>query len=109
MSPLESTANGLLIRIRITPNVARDKIDRLDVDAAGTCRLRVTVTVVPEKGKANKALIKYLSKAWHLPKSSFTIIAGELTRNKMIEITGNTHSLRLKIEKQLTDVGVLRS
>ncbi len=109
MSPLESTANGLLIRIRITPNAARDKIDRLDVDAAGVCRLRVTVTVVPEKGKANKALIKYLSKAWHLPKSSLTIIAGEMTRNKLLVVNGDSHSLRFKIEKQLTDIGVLGS
>ena len=41
----------------------------------------------PEHGKANKALLKFLSKTFHLPSSSFSIVSGATSKVKRISIT----------------------
>lgn len=64
-------------------------------------RLRVSVTAIPEKGKANTALIKFLSKTWRLPKSAFSIISGELSRNKALKISGSAGNLKQLIVADL--------
>jgi len=48
----------------------------------------VKVTVPPEKGKANKAVIELLSKALKVPKSRIEIIKGETSRIKTVFIDG---------------------
>ena len=48
--------------------------------------LEVRVTAVPEKGKANKAVIELLSKHFKVPKSAIVILRGKNTRNKIIKI-----------------------
>lgn len=58
----EQTEGGIRLHIRLTPNARSEGIERIDISAEGTKRLRASVTVVPEKGKANKALIKLLAK-----------------------------------------------
>lgn len=50
--------------------------------------LNVRVTAPPENGKANKALIKMLSKTLRLPQSALTIKSGQISRNKTIRIEG---------------------
>ena len=39
-------------------------------------------------GKANEALIEFLSETFKLPKRAFTIISGETNRCKIIEVIG---------------------
>ncbi|QDT31263.1 DUF167 domain-containing protein [Thalassoglobus polymorphus] len=50
--------------------------------------LKVAVTQVPEKGKANKAIIKLLSKELQLSKSQLMIVSGETNSRKKLRITG---------------------
>lgn len=73
------------IEVRVTPKAASDslKIERL---ADGTESLRVRVTVAPEDGRANKAVIALVAKALGVPKSALTLIRGEKSRNKTIGI-----------------------
>ena len=52
--------------------------------------LKVKVAAPPEKGKANRAVIKLLSKTLGLNEDAFTIISGETSQRKTVEITGIT-------------------
>ena len=46
---------------------------------------RVAVTVVPEGGKANEAVIKLLPKHLGVAKSKFTLVSGARNRDKVFE------------------------
>lgn len=50
--------------------------------------LKLSVTVAPEKGKANQAVIELLAEALHLPKSAVRIVRGETSTSKLAEIDG---------------------
>ena len=75
------------IRIRLQPKASADRIDAVERLPDGAWLIRAKVTAVPEKGKANEALIGLLAKQWRIRKSGITIILGESDRNKIIEIT----------------------
>ena len=55
-------------------------------DEKGNIFLKATVTVVPEKGKANKELIALLAKTLKIAKSKITLISGETDHFKKIYI-----------------------
>jgi uncharacterized protein (TIGR00251 family) len=95
------------MQVRLTPGAARDRLDRLDTDDAGHRRLRVTVTAVAEKGKANAALAKLLSKKLRLPKSGIRLIAGELNRNKTVLIAGDPDELEEALDAKLRELGLM--
>ena len=50
--------------------------------------LKIDVTAPPEKGKANEAVVKLLSKELGVPKSSIEILSGETSRKKVVLIKG---------------------
>lgn len=86
-------SDGVTIAVRLNPNASANRIQGSMRDAAGTVSLRAMVTAIPEKGKANAALIKLLSKAWSLPKTSLSVISGQTDRNKVVHIAGNPNKL----------------
>jgi len=47
---------------------------------------KVYLTEIPEKGKANQKLIKILSDHFDVSKSKISILRGEKSKNKLIEI-----------------------
>ncbi|WP_246051365.1 DUF167 domain-containing protein [Balnearium lithotrophicum] len=51
-------------------------------------RLKIRVTVPPEEGKANRAVIELLAKSLKVPKSSIRIKRGTTGRIKTLEIEG---------------------
>jgi uncharacterized protein (TIGR00251 family) len=75
---------GLQIHIRLTPKAARDAILGWVADVDGQPVLKVSVTAVPEKGKANDALIALLAKSWKLPKTDILLVRGDTDRNKTL-------------------------
>lgn len=87
--PIRTGEAGCLLDIRLTPKAAQNRIDDIFVDGEGRARLRVKVTAVPEKGKANGVLVKILSKTIKYPQSSLDIVAGKLDRNKTLLIKGD--------------------
>ncbi len=48
--------------------------------------MKVKIFSSPEKGKANKELIEYLSEIFSVPKTKIKIVKGEKSRKKEIEI-----------------------
>jgi len=49
--------------------------------------LKIKLCAIPEKGKANEALIRFLSKHFGVSKSNIQIVKGETSRDKIIKIT----------------------
>ena len=68
------------MRVRLTPNSSSCGIRGIFVDADGLEYLKINVVAVPEKGKANRELIKFLAGRLKLPKSEIRIAGGETDR-----------------------------
>lgn len=82
---LLSAINGGELTVKVTPNAGDNRISLPGATGlAGILLVRVTAT--PENGKANAAVLKLLSKALGLPKTSLEIIRGNNARTKLIAI-----------------------
>ena len=77
------TADGIILPVKLVPKASRNEIVGWEND-----ELKVRINAVPEKGKANAELIKFLSKTFKIPKTQFTIVQGETNRHKLLCITG---------------------
>ncbi|MBA9032619.1 DUF167 domain-containing protein [Rhizobium leguminosarum] len=88
----------LRLAVRLTPNGGRDAIDGIEADSEGEAFLKARVTAVPEKGKANKALILLIAKSLRIPKSSVSLVSGETARKKILRIDGDPEDLVKKLE-----------
>lgn len=81
----EKTALPSCLSVRVTPKAKAERI-RQEISEDGGVLYKVYVTVAPEDGKANKAVIKLLAETLDLPKSAFTITRGLTSRDKTIQI-----------------------
>lgn len=77
MIALEPHAEGTILPVRAQPGARRNEI-RGEQDGA----LKVCVTQVAEKGKANKAVIEVLCDALDLRKSQIQLVSGETSHQK---------------------------
>lgn len=82
----EKTSKGIIIRVRVTPNSSKSAVSGIFTDANGQDYLKINLNAVPEKGKANQELIKFLSKFLKQSKSAFTLISGETDRFKRLQL-----------------------
>lgn len=71
---------GAELIVRVTPRASRNAVEARD---GGLC---VMVTVVPESGKANAAVIKLLATALGIAKTRLTIVRGEASRDKVFRV-----------------------
>lgn len=91
--PLRPVSGGVTVRVRVTPRGGADRIDGPGADASGTPFLRVRVSAVAEKGRANDAMLKMLARAWRVPRSTLSVISGETGRTKLVSVSGDTDRL----------------
>ena len=77
---LKQTKDGLILNIKISPNSSKNIILK---DETG---LKIKLTAQPIEGKANKALIEFLSKQLKIPKTSIEILKGETSKEKTLLI-----------------------
>ncbi|MEF3132656.1 DUF167 domain-containing protein [Rhizobium sp. 268] len=89
------------LAVRLTPNGGRDAIDGIEADGEGETHLKARVTSVPEKGKANKALILLIAQSLRIPKSSISLVSGDTARKKILRIDGDPEDLAKKLETLL--------
>ena len=73
----------MLLHIKVIPKSSKNSIDGWE-----NGRLRVRIRGVPEKGKANEALIEFLAEELKIAKSRITIVSGQTSRLKRIQIDG---------------------
>jgi len=60
--------------------------------------LRVRVKAVPDKGKANAAVVALLAKAVGVPKSAVAVVSGDTARLKTIQIEGDPAALSAAVD-----------
>ena len=77
---IKETKEGLTLQIKISPNASKNEIVK---DETG---IKIKLTAQPIEGKANKALIEFLSKQFKIPKTSIIILKGETSKDKTLLI-----------------------
>ena len=75
---LKQTNEGIVINVKIVPNSSKNEIIKEDEF------IKVKITAQPIEGKANKALIEFLSKKFKIPKTSIAIVKGETSKEKTL-------------------------
>ena len=93
-----------LLEIRVRPNASRNKVGG---SAGDPPRLVVAVQAPAVDGKANDAVLKELAAAFKLRARDFTIVFGELGRDKRILIDGDTEKLQNIYESLIGDPKLL--
>ncbi len=83
MIDLEEHADGTVLPIRAH---AGARANALRGEQGG--ELKVAVTQVAEKGKANKAILQLLGKKLNVPRSRLELIAGHSNTHKKILVRG---------------------
>jgi len=75
----------IYLRIKAHPNSPKTDINGVLEDET----IKINISAVAEKNKANIELIKFLAKEFGVDKNSVTIISGKADRVKLIKITMN--------------------
>jgi len=71
------------LKVRVTPNARKNMVVSWTED-----EIRLKIKAPAVEGKANAALIEYLSELTDLPRSKIEVKIGEKSRIKLIEIEG---------------------
>ena len=90
---LEEQNGSIFLTIKLHPRSPKNnfKINDFSFD--------IFIKEPPVKGKANQALVKYLSKLLTIPTSSLTIVSGLKSKTKIVCITGfSTDEILKKIK-----------
>lgn len=72
----------LYFKVRVIPGSAKTELKDIMDDNT----LKITVKAPPEKGKANKELIKYISGIFNVSTNNIVIAGGLTGRSKVIHI-----------------------
>lgn len=97
-APYRLTADGLTLAVRVTPNAGSDRIEGIEVRADGQPVLRIRVAAVPDRGKANAAVIALLARTLGVPKGAVAVVAGETARLKTLRLSGEPAALAARID-----------
>ena len=93
-----------LLEIRVRPNSSRNKVGG---SVGEPPRLVVAVQAPAVDGKANQAVIKELAEAFNVRARDFTIVFGELGRDKRLLIEGDSQALKTRLEELLGEPKLL--
>ena len=77
----EERDNSISISVNIHPNSQKNKILITDYS------IEIYIKEPPTKGKANQALIKFLSKKLEISSSSIKVLRGEKSKKKIVSIS----------------------
>ena len=83
MIAIEPHADGAILPVRAQPGARRNAVGN-EQDG----QLKVAVTQVAEKGKANRAIIEVLARQLDLRKSQIELLSGETASRKWFLIRG---------------------
>ena len=97
MIKLRAVEGGIIVSVKVQPNASKDRVVGEHAD-----QIKIAVTVAPEKGKANKAVIKILSKSLGVKSSDIQIVSGETSRDKKVFIKNITEKDLYKSVSQLS-------
>ena len=82
---MRDTAEGCILPVRVHPGAKRNAITGTHDGA-----LKISLTTPPTDGRANDALIAFLAKHLHVPRSCVSLISGATSRSKTLRIAGKS-------------------
>ncbi|MDR3109306.1 MAG: DUF167 domain-containing protein [Planctomycetaceae bacterium] len=91
MLDYEIKPDAIIIPISAQPGAKRNEVSGV---VAGTLRIRVTQ--IPEKGKANKEIQEQLADFLEVRKSQVELVVGETSRKKRFRVTGLDEKMLLE-------------
>jgi len=71
----------MLIKVKVFPNSKREEVIKKSEDS-----FEVKVKEKPEKGRANRGVVRVLGSYFKIPESKIRLIKGFKQRNKIFEI-----------------------
>jgi hypothetical protein len=77
-----SQKGSVTLNIRVHPGARKTCVKGVMAD--GT--IKIDIAVAPEDGRANAALVEFLSEEFDVAKSSIEIVSGATSRKKMVRI-----------------------
>jgi uncharacterized protein (TIGR00251 family) len=77
----ERRGEEVLLRLRVTPGAGKTGPVRVE-----SGELWYRVAAVPEKGRANKALLKALARSFSIPASRLALLSGVRSRHKVVSV-----------------------
>ena len=77
----EIKGDSTLIKVKVATKASKNAIV-----GVRNGELLISVTSVPENGKANEAIVKLLSKSFKCAKSKIDLISGSKSKNKLFKI-----------------------
>jgi uncharacterized protein (TIGR00251 family) len=80
---IREVPGGIVFSVRIHPNAKRSGFAGFHGES-----VKIDVNAPPLEGKANKELIKFLSEALSVPKSSIQIVRGDKSKGKVLKLAG---------------------
>ena len=76
---------GDTLEVRVTPRAASNRVD-LEPGPDGAIEVRVRVTAPPERGKANRAVVKLLARELAVAPTAIEVVRGAASRRKTVRI-----------------------
>ncbi len=73
--------NSLVLALHVQPGAKRTEVAGMHGDA-----LRVRLAAPPVEGRANEALLRFLSEAFGVPLRQVTLLQGQTSRRKRVRI-----------------------
>lgn len=103
---LQPAADGVRVRLRVTPRASSAAVRGVVADDAGRAALAVQVTAAPEDGRANDAVVALLARQWRLPRSALTVAQGAAARIKILHVAGEPAALMARLAAWVSDLPV---
>ena len=86
---IRETAAGVTLAVRAQPGAKKTAITGVYGEGANA-QLKIAVHAPPIEGRANQALILFLSEFFSVPRARIELISGELSRSKVFLLRGIT-------------------
>ncbi len=106
--PYKVIDEGIKLHILVSPKAQRDEVKGSEVvcdDRKGEIELlRVSVRAIADKGLANKAVLKVISKWLNVPKSTVILLTGSKSRHKTVLIEGDGQNLMDEVNNLLSNL-----
>ncbi|HRY13362.1 MAG TPA: DUF167 domain-containing protein [Syntrophomonadaceae bacterium] len=83
MLNLSESGAGVRLEVKVQPRSSRNQIVGEQNGA-----LKIKLTAPPVEGEANAALIDFLASCLKIPRKDITLIKGDTSRLKLVEIAG---------------------
>lgn len=81
------TKDGCVLRIHAVPRAGRNRVQGPHGDA-----LKISLKAPPVDGKANRELLAFLAEILDLPPRQLSLLSGEGSREKRVEVRGLSSS-----------------